>query len=328
MRTEYLTYFLCAAELESVSKAADRLHLTPQGLSRVIRLLEKTYDVQLFHRNGASIRLTPAGETLREYAAEAVHSCNKLEERMGQLSGAPQTAPKDCLSISMTNVVLHDVFPFCLTSILSFFPNCSIRVNEVEERNVLDLVMGNGDPSKLFFTGIISPFKDAYIRENDLDFRPLMKLELGCIVRRDSALANLPVIRWSDLQKYDLIVRKDIALENVLVKKELEGILDRAILCTSDDRLIEQGLEAADAIAFASSMSSLYPRKSGYVYIPMEEPVCSSVGFIGNRNFELSPQALRLREFVELFFFNNHPKCLYDKGETAFSMWKPVFTAP
>lgn len=327
MRTEYLKYFLCTAEQGSIPKAADKLHLTPQGLNRVIKLLEKTYDVQLFQRSGSGVRLTSAGETLKEHAAEAVDRYSKLEECMGRLSGTFSTAPKDRLSISMTSIVLHDVFPFCSANILSFFSNCSIRVNEIEEENMIDSIMSNEDPTKLFFTSIISPFKDRYIQEKDLDFRPLINLELGCVTRRDSSLANVPAVRWSDLHKYDLIVRKDTSLESILSENASPSAFDNAILCTSVDCLIEQELEAVDALAFSSSMSALYPKKSSYVYIPIEEPVYSSIGFMSNKNLELSPQALQLREFVELFFFSNHPKCLYDKGERVFGTWQPILTS-
>lgn len=49
------------AELGSLSKAADRLHIAQPALSRQIRLLEKELGATLFDRHGRGMVITTTG---------------------------------------------------------------------------------------------------------------------------------------------------------------------------------------------------------------------------------------------------------------------------
>ena len=50
MNTKLLKCFQIVYEEKSINRAAGRLYITPQGLSRNIRQLEEELDVQLFQR--------------------------------------------------------------------------------------------------------------------------------------------------------------------------------------------------------------------------------------------------------------------------------------
>jgi LysR family nitrogen assimilation transcriptional regulator len=56
------------AELGSLSKAADRLHIAQPALSRQIRLLEKELGVYLFERHGRGMIITAAGSEVLQHA--------------------------------------------------------------------------------------------------------------------------------------------------------------------------------------------------------------------------------------------------------------------
>ena len=67
MQYPYLKYFIIVAKHLSISKAADAIHISQQGLSSYIRRLESYYQVELFNRK-PELSLTPAGQTLLEKA--------------------------------------------------------------------------------------------------------------------------------------------------------------------------------------------------------------------------------------------------------------------
>ncbi len=58
----HLQAFEAAARLGSVTAAARELHLTQSAVSRQILALEEQLEVELFHRERQTIRLTPGGE--------------------------------------------------------------------------------------------------------------------------------------------------------------------------------------------------------------------------------------------------------------------------
>ncbi len=72
-----LKCFMIAAEEMNFTRAARRLYITQQSLSKHIRRLEEQYEVQLFDRQ-PTLRLTMAGEQLLKYARKMLREENKL----------------------------------------------------------------------------------------------------------------------------------------------------------------------------------------------------------------------------------------------------------
>lgn len=66
-----LRAFEAAAQLESVSQAAEQLNVTHGAVSRQIRTLEEELGVSLFEKVGRGVQLTPAGRRLRDASREA-----------------------------------------------------------------------------------------------------------------------------------------------------------------------------------------------------------------------------------------------------------------
>lgn len=66
-----LRAFEVAAQLESVSQAAEMLHVTHGAVSRQIRTLEEELGVSLFEKVGRGVQLTAAGRRLRDASREA-----------------------------------------------------------------------------------------------------------------------------------------------------------------------------------------------------------------------------------------------------------------
>ncbi|MFI7093509.1 LysR family transcriptional regulator [Streptomyces lydicus] len=64
--------FLAIADTLSVTRAAERLHLTQPAVSRTLRQLEQRLGVRLVDRSTHHLALTPDGESFRDQAAIAV----------------------------------------------------------------------------------------------------------------------------------------------------------------------------------------------------------------------------------------------------------------
>lgn len=73
MDLRQLTALVTVAEVGSVTKAAQLLHLVQPAVTRQIRSLEEEVGVPLFDRTRQGMTLTPAGELLVERARRALH---------------------------------------------------------------------------------------------------------------------------------------------------------------------------------------------------------------------------------------------------------------
>ena len=84
MELRVLKYFLMVAREESITRAAERLHITQPTLSRQIAGLESEMGVSLIERGGRNISLTPEGILLRRRAEEIINLVDKTEMEVTQ----------------------------------------------------------------------------------------------------------------------------------------------------------------------------------------------------------------------------------------------------
>ena len=82
MDIKNLTTFIQVAELNSFSKAGDRLGYSQPTVSVQIRQLEEELGVQLFDRIGHAIRLTEQGHRLLPYAQQVCKLCTEMAQPM------------------------------------------------------------------------------------------------------------------------------------------------------------------------------------------------------------------------------------------------------
>ena len=134
MDTKELKCFVCVYEEKSINKAAGKLYITPQGLSKMIRNLESELGIELFERSNQGMIPTHNAMLFYMKAEKLLHEITCVKKEMHQLSNQ-----KQLLRIGLANGVFH-VLP--IKVIQSFIEeNTDIRVewneyanNEVKEK--------------------------------------------------------------------------------------------------------------------------------------------------------------------------------------------------
>ena len=64
MNIDQLERFYHSALQKSITAAAEQMNITPQGMSRSIKALEKELDVELLEKKSSGVTLTAKGEEL------------------------------------------------------------------------------------------------------------------------------------------------------------------------------------------------------------------------------------------------------------------------
>jgi LysR family transcriptional activator of dmlA len=82
--------FLAAVEEGSFSRAAQKLGLTPSGVSKLVSRLEERLDVRLFHRTTRQMQLTDVGTFYFERARRIFDDVHTLEREMERSDDAPR----------------------------------------------------------------------------------------------------------------------------------------------------------------------------------------------------------------------------------------------
>lgn len=101
MNLKHLRYFWTVAQVGGISRAAEKLNLTPQTISGQIRHLEEDLGAALFRPAGRGLELTEAGRQVLSYADEILHLTGELQQALM----ARQRQPIPVLRIGITDVV-------------------------------------------------------------------------------------------------------------------------------------------------------------------------------------------------------------------------------
>ncbi|CBJ40295.1 transcriptional regulator of methionine biosynthesis (LysR family) (plasmid) [Ralstonia solanacearum CMR15] len=87
LEIRHLRTLIALAESGSVSRAAERLHLTQSALSHQLRALESHYGLAVVRRKGQTVELSEAGERLLELAHKVVADIQTAERDLERIKG-------------------------------------------------------------------------------------------------------------------------------------------------------------------------------------------------------------------------------------------------
>lgn len=171
LRLRHIRCFLEVARAESVSVAAERLHITQPAVSRSLKELEEMLGARLFDRVGRGVRLNEAG---RVFQAHAASSMVELLRGRDRLAGAEVTVR---LSIGVLPTAAADIAPRAALKFHQEVPHARVHVltgpnwllfNQLREGR-LDLVVGRM-PEPSVAVGVT--FEQLYFEDVVLVARP------------------------------------------------------------------------------------------------------------------------------------------------------------
>jgi len=87
LELRHLRTLIALAEAGSVSRAAERVHLTQSALSHKLKALERNYGTAMVKREGQSVKLTGPGQRLVALARAVANEIEVAERDLAKLSG-------------------------------------------------------------------------------------------------------------------------------------------------------------------------------------------------------------------------------------------------
>lgn len=169
MELSDLRVFRAVVHAGGVTKAAAQLHRVPSNVTTRVRQLEDELGVPLFLREGRSLKLTPAGKLLLEYAERLVNLAHEATE------------------------ALHDASPRGVLSLGAMESTAAVRLpvalNEYHRRHPgVKLELRTGNPQQLAAAVIAGELEAALVAEPvaDAPFEkiPVYEEELVLVARR------------------------------------------------------------------------------------------------------------------------------------------------
>lgn len=124
MEIRVLRYFLTVVREESITKAADVLHITQPTLSRQLSQMEEEVGVKLFNRGSRRITLTNEGILLRRRAEEILQLVDKTEKEL--IEHEEQVEGK--ISIGCGEIAAVQVLPNLIKTFREKYPQVTFDI--------------------------------------------------------------------------------------------------------------------------------------------------------------------------------------------------------
>lgn len=196
MELRVLQYFLAVSREQSISGAAESLHLSQPTLSRQLKDLEDELGKQLFLRGNRKITLTQEGMILRRRAEEIVNLVQKTEKEIALNDAA--AAGDIHIGAGETDAIR--LLAKAAGRLRKEHPGIRIHISSGDAADVTDqLDKGLVDFGILFDPKDLSKYDYLRVPQKDA---------WGVLMRRDAPLAEKEAIRPEDLWEKPLILSR------------------------------------------------------------------------------------------------------------------------
>jgi DNA-binding transcriptional LysR family regulator len=128
-----LRLFIYIAELKSLTRSAERIHLSLAAASSRIKELEARFGMRLIYRENKGIRLSPAGETLLSHAQQFMQQVERLNSDMQQYNNGI----KGHIRIFANTTAVTEFMPEVLGTFLAKYPHVNVALEERLNRDIL-----------------------------------------------------------------------------------------------------------------------------------------------------------------------------------------------
>ncbi len=211
-----LALFVRAAELRSLTKAAEASHIGLAAASRRMALLEHRFRTTLLERSSRGVELTAAGMSLLPHARALLVELNLLQAEMRDHANGR----KGALRVLANTSVITDTLPVDLAAFAHNHPDITVIVHERwSEEIVNDLQAAEAD------VGIVV---EGTALEG-METRPYCQDRLAVVMPHNHALAAFDTLNFSDVLDDELITLEGgssmtrlLASQAVIAQKTLQ----------------------------------------------------------------------------------------------------------
>ena len=292
MEIRVLRYFLAIVREESITKAAELLHITQPTLSRQIAQMEEDMGVKLFDRGTRKIALTNEGLLLRRRAAAILGLVDKTERELAE----QDEKVEGTVSIGCGDLAAVQMMPELIKKFRERYPAINFDLYTATADHIKDRMdWGLTDIGLLLEP--INMEKYDYIRLNREE-------QWVAVIPPDSPLAKLEYITPEDLRGMPLILPRRLNVQSELARwfgDEFEklNVVFTSNLPSNSSIMVHHGL--ACSLIIQGSIS--FWDKEKIVYRPLSPRLTATSVLAWKRK---QPFGLAAEKFIKYMKENLH----------------------
>lgn len=136
MDSKRADYLLAIAEFNGISKAAEKLYITPSALSKYLINVEKELDLVLFNRDGKKFIPTLAGQKYLDYLQKFQELDRQTDAMMKTLASQYDGVLRIGFQRSLSEIFIGEIIP----RLRQKYPNLRVSLSEEDAKNLLRLL--------------------------------------------------------------------------------------------------------------------------------------------------------------------------------------------
>ena len=293
MELRVLQYFLAVAREQSISGAAESLHLSQPNLSTQLKAMEDELGKQLLIRGtkgSRKVTLTEEGMILRKRAEEILQLVKKTED---EITLSDETIVGDVyIGTGETDIVR--LMARAAKKIQEQYPEIHYHISSGNAEYVLEyldkglidfgLIYGTADPQK--YESIPIPAKDTW----------------GVLMRRDSPLAQKEFIQSEDLWDKPLIISHQKS-DNPYIASWLNRDISKLNIVATYNLVFNASLLVDEGLGYALTFDKLINTEgSNLCFRPLSPQLDAAACIVWKRYQIFSKAAERFIQQVQEFF--------------------------
>ena len=287
MELRVLQYFLAVTREQSISGAAEALHLSQPTLSRQLKDMEDELGKQLMIRGNRKITLTEEGMILRKRAEEILDLVQKTEQ---EISLSDDIIAGDVYIGAGETDAVH-LLAKAARQLQQSYPDIHYHISSGDSSDVLErldkglidfgLLFGPVDTAKYEYLEF--PVKDVY----------------GILMRKDSLLAKKDSISPKDLWDKPLIINRNTRDGDILTSWLGKNLSELNVIATYN-LLFNASLMVDEGLGYALALDKIINTTgdSNLCFLPFEPLLSVGMNLIWKK-YQIFPKAAEM--FLEGF---------------------------
>ncbi len=267
MNLNQLKYFCTVCLFQTVSDAAEYLHISQPSLSGAIKDLENEFGVRLFRRHHRGMELTPEGEVLYKMGKDIILRAEQTENIMKDL-GRERKKLRLGVPPMIGSVILPKIYR-------DFFSVHTDITPEIVEGGRSDLVQKlSDDYLDMIFVPHNRPLDSAF------STMEAARLEIVCCTQKDSPLFLQDVATPSLLKNIPLVLFEDSFFQTEEIKKWfVRGDVKPNILLQTAQLSTMLSI-ISNQIAAGFMFRKLIEKNTDFKAVPMQLPLYVNVSLV------------------------------------------------
>lgn len=285
MTLRHMRILVSVFQKNSITKAAQELHLAQPSVSLAVRELEEYYGIRLFDRIGRHIAPTECGKEFYEYAIHIVSLFNEMEQKMRNWDTF------GTLRVGASITIGTHILPVLIHGYQEKFPDLTIEAKVSRSASIEDELIHSGIDLGLIETQPSHP---------DLRAVPFMTDSMCVIIPPGHPLSSAKSISLAGLSRFPFLMREKgsagrelldaaFSLQQITVSPRWESTSTQALV-----KAVAEGLGV-------SVLPYLLVKKDieeGTVrQVPLDQPIRRNLNVIYHKSKFLTDN---MRSFIDL----------------------------